>query len=91
MRKGLHLMLQKMLLGTTNYLILAIFQQMSNVRLIGFVNFTFSIKIVLTPFKFADMIKVKDPIPKFLKSFVVYKFVCPGCNACYIGETTCHL
>ena len=27
-----------MLLGTTNYLILVIFQQMSNVRLIGFGN-----------------------------------------------------
>ena len=50
-----------------------------------------SIKIVLTPFKVADMVNVKDPIPKFLKSFVVYKFVCPGCNACYIGETTRHL
>ena len=37
------------------------------------------------------MFNVKDPIPKFLKSFVVYKFVCPGCNACYISETTCHL
>ena len=37
------------------------------------------------------MFKVKDPIPKFLKSFVVYKFACPGCNACYIGETTRHL
>ena len=37
------------------------------------------------------MVNVKDPIPKFLKSFVVYKFVCPGCNACYIGETTRHL
>ena len=33
------------------------------------------------------MFNVKDPIPKFLKSFVVYKFVCPGCN----GETTRHL
>ena len=44
-----------------------------------------SIKIVLTPFKVADM---KDPIPKFLKSLVVYKFVCPGC---YMGETTRHL
>ena len=48
-------------------------------------------KIVLTPFKVADMVNVKDPIPKFLKSFVVYKFVCPGCNACYISETTRHL
>ena len=36
------------------------------------------------------MFNVKDPIPKSLKSFVVYKFVCPGCNACYIGETTRH-
>ena len=37
------------------------------------------------------MFNVKDPVPKFLKSFVVYKFVCPGCNACYIGEKTRHL
>ena len=44
-----------------------------------------SIKIVLTPFKVADMVNVKEPVPTFLKSFVVYKFVCPGCNACYIG------
>ena len=50
-----------------------------------------SIKIILTPFKVADMFNVKDPIPKSLKSFVIYKFVCPGCNACYIGETTRHL
>ena len=39
MRKMLQLMLQTMLLSTINYLILAIFEQMSNVRLIGFVNF----------------------------------------------------
>ena len=50
-----------------------------------------SIKIIFTPFKFADLFNVKDPIHKSLKSFVVYKFVCPGCNACYIGETTRHL
>ena len=37
------------------------------------------------------MVNVKDQIPKFLKSFVVYKCVCPGCNACYIRETTPHL
>ena len=30
-------------------------------------------------------------IPKSLKSYVVYKFICLGCNACYIGQTTCHL
>ena len=37
------------------------------------------------------MFNVNDPIPKFLKSFVVYNFVCPGCNACHIGQTTRHL
>ena len=37
------------------------------------------------------MFHAKDPIPKSLKSFVVYKFVYPGCNASYIGETTRHL
>ena len=47
-----------------------------------------NIKIALTSFKVTDMFNVKEPIPKF---FVVYKFVCPGCNACYIGKTTRHL
>ena len=37
------------------------------------------------------MFNVKDPIIKSVKSFVVYKFVCPDCNACYIGETTRHM
>ena len=37
------------------------------------------------------MVNMKDPVPKFLKSFVVYKFFFPGCNACYTGETTRHL
>ena len=50
-----------------------------------------SIKIIFTPFKVGDLFSVKDAIPKLLKSFVVYKFVCTGCNACYIGETIRHL
>ena len=50
-----------------------------------------NIKIVLTSFKVADMFNVKEPIPKSLKSFAVYKFVCPGCNACYICEATRYL
>ena len=41
-----------------------------------------SLKIVFAPFKIGDLFSVKDAIPKLLKSFVVYKFVCPGCNAC---------
>ena len=36
------------------------------------------------------MFGVKDPIPGGLRSRVVYKFVCAGCNACYDGETTRH-
>ena len=31
---------------------------------------------------------MKDPVPDGLRSRVVYKFVCAGCNACYVG-TTC--
>ena len=46
---------------------------------------------MVTPFKIADVFNVKDPIPKSLKSFVAYKFVCPSCNACYIGKTIRHL
>ena len=30
-------------------------------------------------------------MPKYLRSFVVNRFTCPGCNASYIGETTRHL
>ena len=33
---------------------------------------------------------MKDSVPGGLRSCVVYKFVCAGCNACYVGET-CHL
>ena len=50
-----------------------------------------NIKVVLTAPKVGNTLNLKEPIPKSLKSFVVYKFVCPGCNACYIGEITCHL
>ena len=36
------------------------------------------------------MLSVKDPVPDGLRSRVVYKFTCAGCNACYVGETTRH-
>ena len=36
------------------------------------------------------MFGMKDPIPGGLRSRVVYKFVCAGCKACYVGETTQH-
>ena len=36
------------------------------------------------------VLHVSDPIPNGLRSCVVYKFSCAGCNACYIGETARH-
>ena len=38
-----------------------------------------------------NMFSVKDSVPQGLRSRVVYKFSCAGCNASYIGETTRHL
>ena len=49
------------------------------------------IKLAFSSFKIGSMFSVKDPIPFDLRSRVVYKFTCAGCNACYIGETSRHL
>ena len=46
--------------------------------------------------KDADLSKInnyfstKDKTPYFLKSSLVYEFVCGRCNSCYIGKTCCH-
>ena len=47
-------------------------------------------KIALLPFKIGQYFPLKDPVPKKYKANVVYHFVCAGCNAMYIGETTVH-
>ena len=49
------------------------------------------INIVLTPFKIGPLFSSKDRLPNALRSFVVYKFTCAGCQSCYIGETRRHL
>ena len=49
------------------------------------------IKLVFSTFKLRNMFSVKDSVPQGLRSRVVYKFWCAGCNASYIGETTRHL
>ena len=36
------------------------------------------------------MFQVKDPIPRVLRAGVVYQFLCAGCNAFYVKETTRH-
>ena len=47
------------------------------------------IKQVFSSFKIGKLFGVKDPIPGGLRSCVVYKFACAGCNACSdVGETT---
>ena len=48
------------------------------------------LKIVFTSFKINNYFSTKDKTPYFLKSFLVYKFVCARCNSCYIGETCRH-
>ena len=50
-----------------------------------------NIKIVFSSLKVGALFSVKESVPKYLRSFVVYRFTCPGCNASYIGETTRHL
>ena len=47
-----------------------------------------NIKMVFSPFKVGNLFSVKGSVPKYLRSFVGYRFTCPGCNASYIGETT---
>ena len=48
-------------------------------------------KIVFSPFKVGDLFSVTESVPKYLRSFIVYRFTCPGWNASYIVETTRHL
>ena len=49
------------------------------------------VKLAFSSFKIGDMFGVKDPIPRGLRTCVVYKFLCEGSNACYVGETPRHL
>ena len=49
------------------------------------------VKLAFSSFKIGDMFGVKDPIPRGLRTCVVYKFLCASCNACYVGETPRHL
>ena len=48
------------------------------------------IKLVFTGCKVKDYFSQKDRLPECFKSFVVYKFSCARCNACYVGKTHRH-
>ena len=50
-----------------------------------------NVRLVFSSFKANNLFSAKDPVPNGLLSRVVYKFVCAGCNASYIGETNRHL
>ena len=50
-----------------------------------------NIKTAFSPFQVVDLFIVKESVPKYLLSFLVYKFTCPGCNTDYIGQTTHYL
>ena len=59
--------------------------------LIGYKNkMKYYIKLVFSSVKIGSLFGVKDPIPCGLCAGVVYKFLCVGCNACYVGEITRH-
>ena len=49
-----------------------------------------NVKILFTSFKISNYFSAKNATPYFLKSFLVYKFVCAKCKSCYIGETCRH-
>ena len=55
-----------------------------------FIN-SIKIKLAFSSFKVKNLISVKDYVPRSLRSYVVYKFKCAGCNSVYIGETSRHL
>ena len=48
-----------------------------------------NIKLAFAPFKVRVLFSVKESEPNCLRSFVVYRFTCTGCNTSC--ETTCHL
>ena len=40
-----------------------------------------------SPFKLQNLLSSKDCLTVALKSFVVYRFTCAGCQSCYIRKT----
>lgn len=50
-----------------------------------------NINNVLSPFKIGSSFSSQDRLPDPLKSFLVDKSTCSGCQSPCIGETRCHL
>jgi len=50
------------------------------------------VRTVLTLRKMKTVMpSLKPPVPKLLRSRVVYKITCPGCESSYVGQTVRHL
>ena len=47
--------------------------------------------MVFSTFTLPSLFSTKDKVPYGLKSYVIYKFLCTGCNASYVGETYRHI
>ena len=50
-----------------------------------------NIKIVFSIFKLVSLFSTKGKVLCGIKSYVVYKFVCAGCNASYVDDTYRHI
>ena len=50
-----------------------------------------NINIVFRTFKLASLFSTKDKVPYGLKFYVVYKFLCAGCNDSCLGKTNRHI
>ena len=59
--------------------------------IVKYCNEKVNVKIIFNTCKISQYFSNKDRIPNDLMSHVVYKFICPSCNAGYIGETARHL
>ena len=89
LKPQLHLL--KFLLFICSYLKLSKFTH-SKIRMV--VNkYCSNLKIQLqfSSFKIKNLLSVKDHVPRSLRSYVVYRFKCTGCNYVQIGETSQHL
>ena len=56
-----------------------------------FCKINVSVKIAFMSCKIMSFFSTKDKCLDDLRSYVVYKFCCAGCNSCYVGHTTQHL
>ena len=49
------------------------------------------VRFIFTTFNIGNYFNFKDKIPQTLRSMIVYKYECGGCNATYIGKTSRNL